>query len=344
MKTIQGLCLAFALGLAPACAEREVAAAGRQEPALAPDASPFEEEARIVLPRLAGRLDHVAYDPTRDRAWVAARNDGTIEVVDLAEKKLALSIAGYDQPQGIAYVPEVDRVVVACALPGTLEVFDAATGESVASVSIGREADVVRYDAASQRVFVGWGSGAIAVVDARAWKVVSAFALTAHPEGFVLAADEERLFVNLADERKVVELSRSEKRLKNAWHLGLRRGNYPLILVQGDTRMLVGVREPSALLTLDPKNGAVLAEVPMSADADDLFEDEPSKRVYAACGEGFVDVFELKDDGVWRRSARHPTRKGARTALWVESTRKLLVAVPAIGGQPAELRVLATKP
>jgi hypothetical protein len=287
-----------------------------------------------------GRLDHIAWDSRRDRAWVAARAAGSVEVVDLAEQKHWLSRPGFDEAQGVLYLPEIDRVVVACGDPGALEVFDAQSGDSAASVGIGADADVLRYDPTLQRVFVGWGSGAIAVVDTKSWKVVSAFSLTSHPEGFALTKDGERLIVNLAEERKVVDISRAEKTLKASWSLGDRRGNYPMILVQDDTRAVIGVRDPPSLLTLDTKSGAVLATEPLSSDVDDLFEDVEKRRVYAACGEGWIDVFEQKPDGAYRRSARHETRKGARTALLIPEKRRLLLAVPSFEGKNAELWVL----
>lgn len=330
------LCCAFAAG----CGESEVQAAPLQVPALAPDGSPFRVAARIVLPKVEGRLDHIAWDSKRDRAWIAARANGSVEIVDLAEGKHVLSRAGFVEAQGIAYLPETDRVVVACGDPGALEVFDAQSGDSAASIGVGLDADVVRYDATLQRVFVGWGSGAIAVVDTKAWKVVSAFSLTSHPEGFALTKDGERLIVNLAEERKIVEISRAEKTLKAAWSLGERRGNYPMVLVENDTRVVIGVRDPPSLVTLDAKTGAVLASEPMSADVDDLFEDVAKQRIYAACGEGWIDVFERKSDGAFRRIARHATRKGARTALFVPEKRRLLLAVPAGEGKTAELWVL----
>jgi hypothetical protein len=344
MRTSIPIALALASLALAACGRHESLAALRQEPALPRNATPFTLALAVELPRVTGRLDHVAYDPTRDRAWIAARENDTIEIVDLARGKHARSLAGYEEPQGIAYLPELDRVVVACGASGTLEALDADTGESIASVAIGRDADVVRWDAASERVFVGWGTGSISVIDARAWKVVSAFALTSHPEGFALAPDGERLFVNLADERKVVAVSRSEKRLENAWNLAPRRGNYPMVLLSGSTRLAVGVREPAALVTLDSTTGAVLGSEPLSGDVDDLFEDAENRRIYASCGEGWIDVFEPRPDGNWRRTARHATRKGARTALWVASTRRLLVALPSTPSQSAELWVLALAP
>lgn len=333
------LCGLLLLVLA-ACGERESRASARQQPAFARGSSPFAERARIRMPRLEGRLDHLAYDPTRQRAWIAAPDQGSVEAVDLAAGRHVLSVPGCPEAQGIAYLPKVDRVAVACGATGTLEVLDAADGASVASVLLGRDADGVRYEEMHERVLVGWGAGSIAVVDTQAWKTISAFALTSHPEAFALARDGERLFVNLPEQRRVVELSRSEKRLRNTFDLGERRGNYPMVLAADDTRLLVGTRDPATLVTLDTTSGKLLASEPMSADVDDLFEDAERGRVYAACGEGFVDVFERRPDGLWRRSARHATRKGARTALWVPERRWLLCALPAVGGAPAELLVL----
>jgi hypothetical protein len=62
--------------------------------------------------------------------------------------------------------------------------------------------------------------------------------------------------------------------------------------------------------------------------------------VYVIGGEGFVDVFERQEDTL-RRIDRVTTRAGARTGLWVPALGRLFVAVPARGGERAEIRVFA---
>ena len=79
---------------------------------------------------------------------------------------------------------------------GMLDVVDAGTLEKVASVKIGDDADNVRGDSATRSVYVGYGSGALAIVDTTKWKVVAEIALGAHPESFQFDAKMTRAFVN----------------------------------------------------------------------------------------------------------------------------------------------------
>ena len=60
--------------------------------------------------------------------------------------------------------------------------------------------------------------------------------------------------------------------------------------------------------------------------------------VYVIGGEGFVDVLRRDGDRL-QRIGRAKTRAGARTGFWVASKSRLYVAVPARGGESAEIRV-----
>jgi hypothetical protein len=61
---------------------------------------------------------------------------------------------------------------------------------------------------------------------------------------------------------------------------------------------------------------------------DDLFFDRERGLLYAACGEGFLDVFERTAPGALRPRGRVPTAAGARTCLFAPEVQKLFVACP----------------
>jgi hypothetical protein len=44
--------------------------------------------------------------------------------------------------------------------------------------------DDVRYDSINEQIYVGYGEGGIAVIDARSHKQTGDIKLTGHPEGF----------------------------------------------------------------------------------------------------------------------------------------------------------------
>jgi hypothetical protein len=69
----------------------------------ADDRAPLVLEAKIPLDNVSGRIDHLAIDREQRRLFVAALGNNTVEVVDLAALKLARSLTGFDEPQGVAY-------------------------------------------------------------------------------------------------------------------------------------------------------------------------------------------------------------------------------------------------
>jgi len=76
-------------------------------------------------------------------------------------------------------------------------------------------------------------------------------------------------------------------------------------------------------------------------DADDLFADVKRGRVYVSCGEGFLDVLDARD---YRRLARVPTVRGARTSYFVPSMDRLFLAVRAASLEPATVWVYRPVP
>jgi hypothetical protein len=115
-------------------------------------------------------------------------------------------------------------------------------------------------------------------------------------------------------------------------------GNYPMAIDERHSRLIVGCRRPARLALVDSRSGAFVTSTAIVGDTDDLFDDDAASRVYVIGGEGYVDIIGRTGDRL-QRVGRVSTRAGARTGLWVPGRRRLYVAVPARGGQPAEVRV-----
>jgi hypothetical protein len=70
-------------------------------------------ESKIGLGKVSGRIDHMAFDPTRNRLFVAELGNNTVGVVDINERKVAHRMTGLSEPQGIGYETSTDTVYVA---------------------------------------------------------------------------------------------------------------------------------------------------------------------------------------------------------------------------------------
>jgi len=300
-------------------------------------------EKTIPLPNVAGRIDHLAFDVENQRLFVAALGNNTVEVVDIKSNKVARTISGLAEPQGVLYEPEKKRLWIANGADGTVRIFDAQTFQPLRSIALGDDADNIRRDAAAQRIYVGYGSGGLAAFDVEGNKVAD-IKLDAHPESFQLEKSGSRIFVNLPNSKKVTIVDRGKSALLASWATDDAASNFPMALDEADNRLFIICRRPAVLLVLDTKSGAVVAKLPTVGDSDDVFYDAKRKRIYASGGEGEIFVYQQQDPDHYSKIAQIETVKGARTSLFVPELGRLFLAVRREGQNPASIRVYEVTP
>ncbi len=292
----------------------------------------------IPLPGVEGRIDHFALDAANDRLFVCALGNNSVEVIDLQRGERIRSITGLGSPQGVAYIPELDRLLVANDNHGICKIFDGKSFQKVDEVNLNDDADNVRYDDAAKKIYVGYGNGGIAIIDAVNGKQVGSIKLSAHPEAFELEKQGKRIFVNVPNARHVAVIDRDKSQVVASWKTGLAFANFPMALDETDHRLFVGCRLPPRLVVLDTASGEVIAKIDISGDADEIFYDSKRHRVYAVCGAGKVDIVQQIDSNSYKTSAKIDTAEGARTGIFIPERDTLFIAVPLRGSRNAEIR------
>src|SRR5213083_739182 len=126
----------------------------------------FKLKQTIPLPGVEGRIDHLALDATWERLFVCALGNNTVEVLDLRKGERIHSITGLGAPQGIAYIPELNRIFVANDKGGICRIYNGKSFQAVGRLDFKDDADNVRYDSPTKKIYVGFGSGGIGVVNA----------------------------------------------------------------------------------------------------------------------------------------------------------------------------------
>jgi DNA-binding beta-propeller fold protein YncE len=301
------------------------------------EVSGLELEAKIPLGDVRGRIDHLAVDLGRQRLYVAELGNDSLGVVDIKERKTIRTLTGLREPQGIGYVASTDTLYVANAKDGSVRLFQGTDLTPAGQIALGDDADNVRVDDTGHRVFVGYGSGALAVIDTATRAKIADIALKGHPESFRLEPSGNRIFVNVPDDREIAVVDRATNKQTASWTTSGRLFNFPLA-VDENGRVLVVFRLPARLAVFRSADGQPVAAVSTCGDSDDLFVDSKRHRVYVSCGEGFVDVFAVEGDN-YTRIAHVATVSGARTSLFVPEIDRLFLAVRASGGTPASIWV-----
>ena len=296
--------------------------------------------ADIVMPGVKGRIDHFGVDAKRHRLFVAALGNDTVEVLDLKARKRERSLDGFGEPQGILHVPDTNRVFVANSTANRLDILDAESLVLVGHVTGLEDADNVRYDAQARKVYVGYGRGALRVLDATTGVSAGDIALPGHPESFQLEGNGTRIFVNVPTAGRISIVDRSKLAVVGSWSVPA-VANFPMALDEAGRRLFVAARAPAVLLVYDIDSGRVVARLPIGGDSDDLFYDGTRKRVYVICGEGRIDVLRQDDPDHYAREGTVDTAPRARTGLLVPEDDSLYVAAPAEGPPHARARVQA---
>jgi DNA-binding beta-propeller fold protein YncE len=304
--------------------------------------APLVLETKIPLGDVSGRIDHLAIDLPRQRLLVAELGNNSLGVVDLRAAKLLRTIFGMDEPQGVAYVPSVDSVYVANGGDGSVRVLRADDFTPTGRIELGNDADNVRVDVARNRVLVGYGNGALAVIDPASRTKIADLRLNGHPEGFQLDEATSQIFVNVPDARQIeiVDLASKASQYLPTRDAG---SNFPMAFDRDGRRVLVVFRNPPRLVAVSIQDRRVIGKLDTCSDADDLFVDPRRRRVYVSCGEGVVDVLEQRERE-YRRLARLSTVAGARTSLFVLELDRLFVAVRARSNEPAAIWVFRPAP
>jgi DNA-binding beta-propeller fold protein YncE len=298
-------------------------------------------EAKIPLGNVMGRIDHMAVDLGRQRLFVAELGNNSVGVVHLKDRKVLRRIDELKEPQGLAYVKSSDMLYVANGGDGSVRLFRARDFATAGRIELGDDADNIRVEPSTERVFVGYGEGGLAAIDAASRQKVADISLKAHPESFQLDRTSGLIFINVPKSREIAVVDRVAGRQIARWPTS-NENNFPMAFDEENQRVLVVFRRTATLEVLSKTDGRSIARVETCGDADDLFLDPKRHRIYVTCGEGFADVFDAQAE--YRRLAHIPTISGARTSLFVPELDRLFLAARAASGEPATIWILRPSP
>jgi hypothetical protein len=290
-------------------------------------------EREIPLPDVGGRIDHMALDLQRKRLFIAELGNGTVDVIDIQGGKLLHRFAGLHEPQGVAYLPGPDLIVVAEANGGLVNFFGGTDFLLRGSLDLKDDADNIRLDPRNTHIVIGYGAGALAIIDPAHRSELQNIALAGHPEAFQLDAQSNRAFVNVPDAGEIAVVDLVAGRQIATWPSGNESGNFPMAIDQSGETIAVVFRSPPQLELLNSKSGTVSGSHDTCGDADDVFFDPKRHNIYVSCGSGAVDVFSSGPEGL-RHIARISTSLGTRTSLFSPELDRLFVAARAGPARP----------
>ncbi|MBI4693253.1 MAG: hypothetical protein HY749_04450 [Gammaproteobacteria bacterium] len=210
----------------------------------AADATGLELEKKIPLGKVSGRIDHLAMDKSGHRLFVAELGNNTVGVIDLQSGSVAHRITSLKQPQGVGYLEEPGALFISNAGDGSVQAFRGNDLVPVAKIELGGDADNVRINAAANEIVVGFGAGALAVVNGKTLERETEFLLKGHPEGFQIDPVRKRVYANMPDAHEMAVIDLEKGSQIAAWDKLPARSNFPLALMAEGKAVAVVFSDP----------------------------------------------------------------------------------------------------
>jgi len=293
----------------------------------------------ILLKDVKGRIDHMDINQEDQVIYVAALGNNTVEAVDLRNSKIIGSIKNLDEPQGVCYIPQHHEIFIANGGNGACYFYNARSLEKTATVSLESDADDVRYDETAKKIYVGYGAGGIAVIDADTHLQTGDVKLPGHPESFQVDANLQLLFVNIPDARMVAAIDLVQLKVINKWTRDSPAANFPMAIDSVRHQLFIGYRHPPKLIIMDGQNGREINSISIAGDADDLYFDRTSGKIYVSGGDAYINIFQFDGLNTSKQIANIATSAGARTSLLIPGLKLFVVAARATAEKSARLLV-----
>ena len=221
-------------------------------------------------------------------------------------------IPGTTGVHGIAFDNELHKGFTSNGRLNNVFAFDLTTNKVLNQIPTGQNPDAISYEPFSKKIITcNGGSKSLSVIDPVNSKVIATIELNGKPEEAV-SNGKGKLYVNLEDKSEIAEVDMKSFKVLNRWPIAPGESATGLAMDTKTDRLFAGC-DNKMLVVVNPKNGKVVASLPIGEGCDGVVFDIKDKTVYASCGEGIITAIKEKDEDKFAVAATIPTLRSART-------------------------------
>ncbi len=256
------------------------------------------------------KWDYLSFDTQAGRVYVAHGNE--ITVLDGQDGHLVGHVSGLAAAHGVAIDPNRHGYAGTGRPSGEVVVFDPSTLAVIKTLPGAPDDDGVIDDPADHRVFVMNGdSESVTVIDTRTDTALPLIRLPGQPE-FAAVDGRGKLFVNIADKRKIVRIDAGTNTIDATWDVADCVSPHGIAIDVKSKRIFTSCVDGRLIVT-DSGSGARIASLAIGKGSDAVEFDEARRLVLSSNNDGTLSVIQEVDADHFASVADMPTAPGART-------------------------------
>jgi YVTN family beta-propeller protein len=268
-------------------------------------AAPLRKIAEFELPGPPGkRFDYLTIDEDDNYLLSAHLGAGLLHVIDLKTNAVVKTVRDVPGVEGVAYITEGKKVYIANWGENKIGVVDLARGSVIKRLPTEAKPDGIAYAAPFHKAYVSnERAKAESVIDVTSDTIVKVLRFDSETGVPHYDPVARKVYVNLQDRDTLAVIDPATDTVVEHYRVDGCRGNHGMAIDAERHRAFLSCEGNDTMTVFDLDSHKAIAHMPMAKGADVVMFDPGLRRIYVACGNGSISVFQMDDPTHFRKLA-----------------------------------------
>lgn len=316
----------------------EVATAGYQGRAATPGGPQLLKPAGFIdLPGPKGkRFDYLTIDYSRNLLFSTHLGAGLLYAIDLRTNKLVKTFEDLPGIEGVEIAPDMKKAYTSNWLESKIGVIDLEQMKLVKKLPTESKPDGIAYAAPFHKIYVSdERARAEAVVDANKDAILTTLHFGSETGNPRYDPATRHVYVNLQDKNVIAEIDPATDKELGEYPVGKCKGNHGMALDSEHHLAFLSCEENDMMTVFRLDTHEPVAYFPQAKGGDVIAFDRGLKRIYVACYDGAISVFQEDDPSHFRKLGDVPVEKKVHSLAVDVNTHRVYAPEQEEKGAPA---------
>jgi YVTN family beta-propeller protein len=291
----------------------------------------------IELPGPKGkRFDYLTIDSSRNLLFSTHLGAGLLYAIDLKTNKLIKTFEDLPGIEGVEIAPDVKKAYTSNWLENKIGVIDLDQMKVIKKIPTESKPDGIAYAPPFHKIYVSdERARAVAVVDTGKDEIITTLHFASETGNPRYDPVSQRVYVNLQDKNVIAEIDPATDKEVAEYPVGKCRGNHGMALDIEHRLAFLSCEENDLMTVFRLDSHEPIAYFPQAKGGDVIAYDPGLKRIYAACYEGAISVFQEDDSTHVRKLGDVHVQKKVHSLAIDLKTHRVYVPEQEHDGAPA---------
>jgi YVTN family beta-propeller protein len=282
------------------------------------------------------RFDYLTIDASRNLLFSTHLGAGLLYAIDLGTNKVVKTFEDLPGIEGVEIAPDVKKAYTSNWLENKIGVIDLGQMKVVKKIPTESKPDGIAYATPFHKIYVSdERAKAEAVVDVTKDAIVTTLHFDSETGNPRYDPVSKHVFLNLQDKNVISEIDPATDKEIGEYPVGKCRGNHGMALDSDHRLAFLSCEENDLMTVFRLDTHEPTAYFPQAKGGDVIAFDAGLKRIYVACYDGAISVFQEDDATHFRKLGDVPAQKKVHSLAIDSKTHKVYVPEQEADGAPA---------